>query len=204
MMKVLDEKFGVFGRIVRGDYLECYIPKIEDSLRVTLIIKCFVKSLPADWKSQEEDAKKRIRIFKAHGIRLALGIGELVRLDLKKGIIDGEAIYFSGRKLSEEKTHDKKRVAVRQTLFFESFEEDLNQEVTTLLALVDELINRATAKQCQVLLHKLMGKDEQTISDELKRGQPTINQHSKQAGWHAIEQAVIYFENVISKKLESK
>ncbi len=198
LFAALKQRFGIFSRLARGDFLEFYVPQPQDSLRAMLVIKCFLKALPIDL---DLTAQKRAKFFKTYGIRLALGIGELLRLDLDNGIIDGEAIYFSGRRLSEEKTHGSERVTVKSTLFFRSGDEELNAEMEPLLALLDELLNRATGKQCEVVRHRLMGKDEQTISAELKREQHTINRHSTQAGWHAIEKAVARFESIAPHRL---
>ncbi len=188
--------FAVHGQIVRGDFLELYVPKPEQSFRVMLLAKTFVRAQELEIEPNED---KRVKLYRSHGIRLALGMGSLERLDLEKGILDGEAVYLSGRLLNEEKTHDKKRVTVKRTLFFRSADADLQAEIEPLLALVDELLGRATGKQCEVLYHRLLSKEEKRISEELKRGQSTINQHTTQAGWQAIEQAVERFETRVSK-----
>ena len=42
---ILEQKFSVFGRIVKGDYLEMVMENPEDALTVTLAIKSFIKLL---------------------------------------------------------------------------------------------------------------------------------------------------------------
>ena len=43
-------------------------------------------------------------------------------------VIDGEAIYYSGRKISEERpTYNKERIVIKNTLFFNSGDEKLKE-----------------------------------------------------------------------------
>jgi len=198
----LGEKYQVYSRLTEGnDYIDCYVPNTSDALRVLLIIKCFVKSIPINLKDKEYKKDKRIKFFVTHGIRLAMGIGELSRLDQEQGIIDGEAIYFSGRLISESRTYNKEKVIIKNTLFLKTTNKDFDDEIAPLLSLLDVLISQNTAKQCKVLYLKLIGKTESEIKGLLKKGQSTINEHSTGAGWNAIEKAVERFEEVVKKKL---
>ncbi len=89
----LKREFNVYGRIIKGDYLECVVPNPSEGLQVGLAIKSFVKAIPIETKGYvNEDS--RVKQFKTHGIRLAIGYGELSRYKPEEGIIDGEAIYF--------------------------------------------------------------------------------------------------------------
>jgi hypothetical protein len=196
LLKILKDKFSVYGRILKGDYIECYIPNPADSLRVALLIKSFIKSFSPETEGMKDP---RITAFKTYGIRLAIGIGEINRFDPQKGIIDGEAIYFSGRIISDSRTtSDKERIVIKNTLFLKSKDEDLNEEFEPLLSLIDVLISEATAKQSQVLYLKLLGHSEESIAKQLKLFQSTINQRSTGLGWIAIEKAVLYFEKKMS------
>lgn len=198
---LLDElglKYNVYGRIIKGDYIECVIPNPENALRVALVIKTFLKSLSDDLINEIKD--KRFKFFKIHAIRLAIGYGELSRFDPEKGVIDGEAIYLSGRKINEEGTFAKERIVIKSTLFFVSENEKLNKETDPLISLVDALLSKATAKQCEVIYLKLMGNNEQSIAAKLNIAQPVVNQHSTSAGWNAIEKAVNYFGEILKNK----
>lgn len=197
LTKDLGEKYHVYSRFTEGnDYIDCYVPDIGDALRVMLAIKCFVKSLPINKNDSSYKRDNRIKFFITHGIRLAMGIGELSRFEQDKGIIDGEAIYFSGRLISENRTYDKGKVIIKNTLYIKSINKDCDDEIEPLLALLDVIISRNTAKQCNVLYHKLMGYDESEIAELLNKKQPTINEHSTGAGWNSIEKAVLRFEKV--------
>lgn len=193
----LKRKFNVYGRVIKGDYLECVVPIASEGLQVALAIKSFIKAIPIDSNNYKK-TDNRIRQFKIHGIRLAIGYGELTRFLPEEGIIDGEAIYFSGREISGETTYDKERIVIKNTLFFASKNEVLNKNFKPLLALLDVLISKATARQCEVLYLKLMDNQEEEIAKRLGIGQSAVNQHSTSVGWNAIEEAVKYFKMVIS------
>jgi hypothetical protein len=199
LKKLLDElgkKYDMFGQMIKGDYVECVMNAPEHALRIALIIKAFIKSLSADDPLQNI-GDMRYKFFKIHGIRLAIGYGEVTRFEPDKGIIDGEAIFLSGRRINEEITYNKERIVIKNTLFFVSRTEGLNAEFEPLLALIDVLLSKATAKQCEVLYRKLMNYNEEAIARIMQIAQPVVNQHSTSAGWNAIEKAVIRFGDVL-------
>lgn len=198
LLSDLKQEFNVYGRVIKGDYLECVVPNPAQGLQVALAIKSFIKAIPLEIKQYTKD-DNRIKQFKTHGIRLAIGYGELSRYNPEEGIIDGEAIYFSGREISGETTYNKERIVIKNTLFFASKSEDLNKNFQPLLALLDVLLSKATSRQCEVLYLKLMNKQEEVIAKKLGIGQSAVNQHSTSVGWNAIEEAVNYFKMIISK-----
>lgn len=191
----LNNKFKGFGRVIKGDYLEYYLPDRKDSLRAALAIKCFLKSLSL---SNNYTNNKKVKLFVSHAIRLAIGIGKISRFEPEKGIIDGEAIYFSGRIINENTSHGKGRSIIRETLFIKTFNDRLTTRLEPVFALLDHLLGKTTAKQSEVLYFKLMGFNEEAIAQKMKILQPTVNQHSTSAGWNAIEKAVLNFENSIN------
>ncbi len=197
LLENLEEEFNVYGRIIKGDYLECVIPNASEGLRVALAIKSFVKAIPVKLKTYKSE-DNRIKQFKTHGIRLAIGYGELTRFEPKEGVIDGEAIYLSGREISGETTYNKERIVIKNTLFFASKNETLNKNFQPLLALLDVLLSKATSRQCEVLYLKLMNNQEDKIAKRLGIGQSAVNQHSTSVGWNAIDEAVNYFKMIIS------
>lgn len=193
----LKVEFNVFGRIIKGDYLECVVPDPKEGLQVALAIKSFVKAIPVEIKNYKKE-KNRAKQFKIHGIRLAIGYGELSRYNPEEGIVDGDAIYFSGREISGASTYNKERIVIKNTLFFASKNETLNNSFLPILALLDVLISKATSRQCEVLYLKLLNNQEDQIAKKLGIGQSAVNQHSTSVGWNAIEEAVNYFKDVIS------
>ena len=193
----LKNSFDVYGRIIKGDYLECVIPEPQYALRVALTIKSFVKSIPIK-DTLHYKMNSRVKLFKTHGIRLAIGYGELSRFKPEEGIIDGEAIYLSGRTISESATHKNERIVIKNTLHFVSNYNRLNREFEPLLALLDVIIGKATSKQSRVLYLKLMNNNEKTIAKRLGIAQSVVNQHSTSLGWNAIDKSVKHFSEVIN------
>ena len=183
-------KFNTYSRLVKGDYWECVVPQVEHALTVALLAKSWVKAFTV----RPQKNQKRLKSFETYGIRLAVGLGTLDRFEPERGIVDGEAIYRSGRKINDESTHSKKRVVIKNTLFFESGNPDLDQQMEPLISLLDHTINKATEKQSLILYHKLLGKSEKAIAEELDISQSSVNQHSTSLGWNAIEKAVTYFQ----------
>ena len=185
MLRKLRLNFGVkkfFGRLIKGDYLECVLEEPRLALRAALLIRTFVKAL--EIKSSNSD-------FNNYGVRVAIGIGEITTLDRKKGFIDGDAIVFSGRAIQESNGH------VKSCLIFRSADDDLNSGILPLFSLLDVVLARNTKTQSGILWHRLLGKTEKEISAITRKSQSTINQHTRAAGWAALESAVVYFEGKI-------
>ena len=197
LIKELNKEFNVYGRLIKGDYLECVVPNAKEGLQVALAVKSFVKALPIELKTYET-LDSRVKQFKIHGIRLAIGYGKLSRYNPEEGVVDGDAIYFSGREISGETTYNKERIVIKNTLFFASKDESLNKNFQPLLALLDVLLSKATSRQCEVLYLKLMNNQEDQIAKLLGIGQSAVNQHSTSVGWNAIEEAVNYYKMIIA------
>lgn len=198
MLQDLHAKFDTYGRIIKGDYLECVVPNAAQGLQVALAIKSFLKAIPVEIDQYKAD-KNRVKQFKIHGIRLAIGYGGLTRYNPAEGVIDGDAIYYSGREISGTATHNKERIVIKNTLFFASKNEDYNNNFQPLLSLLDVLFSKATARQCEVVYLKLLEFQEDEIAAKLGIGQSAVNQHSTSVGWNAIEEAVKYFHQTIAK-----
>ena len=198
LLKKLADEFDVYGRIIKGDYIECVVPNAGDGLRVALAIKSFVKAIPVKLGAYKKD-KNRVRLFKTHGLRLAIGYGPLSRYNPKEGIIDGEAIYLSGREISGISTHNKERVVIKNTLFFVSENTTLNNRFKPIFELLDTLLSKATARQSEVLYLKLLNQQEDEIAKTMGIGQSVVNRHSTSVGWNAIETAVLDFSKTLSK-----
>lgn len=194
LITILAEHFSIYARIIKGDYIEIVVENPEDALTITLLLKSYIKSSEDD----KENKSIRYQKFKNFGIRIAMGFGPLARYDKEKGIIDGEAIYFSGRKINEESTtYNKKRIVIKNTLFFVSAEENRNATMNTILSLLDVLMSHATAKQNQIVFWRLLGKSEKEIANLLHIKQPTVNKQLNSVGWNAIDKSVQYFKTSI-------
>lgn len=180
-----------FGRLIKGDYIECVLEKPNQALRVALMMKAYVKSLPI---SNNQNTDKRFKDFKTYGVRTAVGIGKLSIWDKESGIIDGEAIYFSGRAINEITSYEK---IIKNTLNFRSNNDQWNKEFQTICELLDVIFSKLTSAQSEIIYYKLLQKTEEEIKVILKKTQSTINQHSRTAGWSAINSTVKHFEEII-------
>ncbi|GAE86222.1 hypothetical protein JCM10512_4717 [Bacteroides reticulotermitis JCM 10512] len=175
-------------RLVSGGLIECLVSAPCDALRIALLIKNGIKSFSIYPSSEFLASAKYRKQFQAYGARVGISIGR-VNIDLiDKDIVDEEAISRSGKLIAEQK-----KMKAKSTLSFDSPSKDLTDQITVILSLLDEFLNRATTKQSHILLYKLLGYNEVDIARELGIKQSTVNQQSKAAGWNVIEQAVRYY-----------
>jgi DNA-binding NarL/FixJ family response regulator len=119
----------------------------------------------------------------------------LDKLDSKNGIIDGEAIYLSGRAIKNYSTSDKQKIVIKNTMFFCSLDSKIQQQFDVIFSLLDTILSKCTSKQSEVVYYKLLDLSEKDIAAKLSKYQSTISQHSTAAGWLSIEKAVTHFEN---------
>ena len=173
---------GFWGRIIKGDSIECVILEPKYALRIALLIKSFLKSLDIDGNEEK-------RFFQLYALRTAIGIGTMRLIDREHDIMDGEAIYLSGRKLEEMGSLIKGTLQIAST----SNEKDALHAIGVL---ADAIVNNATQRQSQVIFYKLLGNNEHEIADILNIKQSGVNQRSTSAQWYAIDTAVNYFEQV--------
>lgn len=186
------EKQSFYGRLVQGDFIECALRSPKHSLRIALLLKTFVKKYDF---ARGKETGNRIKYFEEYGIRLALAIAPLENFDPDRGIIDGEAIYMSGRAIKNSSTSDKRKIVIKNTMFFCSSDKKMQDKFDAIFSLLDILLSKCSAKQSEILFYKLLEYSEKEISEILNKYQSTISQHSTAAGWLAIEKAVNYFEN---------
>ncbi|WP_432411090.1 helix-turn-helix transcriptional regulator [Rasiella sp. SM2506] len=197
LLKDLKKHFKSYGRLIKGDYIECVIPTAGEAMQACLAIKSYVKTIPISIETSKSE--NRAKLFKEYGVRLAIGYGALDRFEPENGVIDGEAIYLSGRTINSKSTHDKERIVIKNTLFFASKDEAMNKKWTAILELLDVLFTKATERQCEVVYLKLLGHNEDAIAKKLGIDQSVVNRHSTNVGWNAIETAVTYFNESLTE-----
>ena len=184
LFTTLESKFaGFWGRQIKGDYIECLVPDINSVFRIALILKTFIKSF-------EIQSGKDKKNFQTYGIRIAIGIGDMRIVNRTEGIMDGEAIYISGRAL------DKMGSVNKGTMTIGLHDNLLQSALNVIVILTDALINHATRRQCEVLFYKLLMESECDIAEKLNINQSAVNQHSSAAKWYSIEESLKYFENL--------
>ena len=178
-----DDFPGFWARIVRGDSIECVVPNYKDALRITILLKLFIKMQVSDFESSE--------LLRRYGIRFSIAVASIKFADKEKDIIDGPAIYLSGRNL-DEISRKGGRMSV--------FEMDracipLNNMLDSYVAMVSNLVDSYSSKQAEVVFYKLLGFKEVDISERLGIYQSSVNTRSTNAQWGLVNTAIKDFEN---------
>lgn len=174
-------RHGFWGRLVKGDYIECLFEIPNDVMRAALAFKCYMKYHLDILGASTASAK--------YGIRASIGIGTMRIVSQERGIMDGEAIYCSGRNLSKMPSRQFAIVDCR------TVEKDMSDILSINYILLDEWINELSPKQAIVVYHKLLGMPEVGIARLYNLSQPAVNLRSKSAKWDLIEESVLRWEN---------
>jgi len=177
-----------WGRLFKGDSVEIFMHDPNEALRVALLLKTLVKKT-FSW-GKETDGQREL--FRKYGIRLAIGIGEMRTADQKQDILDGEAIYYSGRLLETQLNSNKGK----RTMLFGCNNVALLEQIDVIVGLLDVVLKKATSVQCAIIHYKLLEIPEEEIAKLLDVTQPAVNKAGKSMGWNAIESAVNYFEKL--------
>ena len=185
------EYHGVWGRIVRGDGIEFVMPYIKDVMRVAIMLKCHVKALNVNFGSFS--IAGRMRRIPHFGVRVVIGIGDLQVNDKENGLIAGDAIYNSGRMLAKISSKS------RGTLLVVGWDTARQAAMQALLSLIDVIVMHATAKQCDIIVKRLLGMSELAIAERIGITQSAVNTHLRRAGWHAIAGAIEFFESMLCR-----
>ena len=180
---------GFWARIVRGDSLECVVPDARDALRIAILLKLFVKMRVADYNCSE--------MLQRHGIRFSIAVGDLEYANKNEDIIDGPAIYRSGRNLDEIS-----RKGVRMSIFeLDREPRSLSNLMDSYVALICDLVDSHSAKQAEVVYYKLLGFKEVEISGRLGIYQSSVNVRATNAQWGLLNRAIKDFENFDLEKV---
>ena len=184
---ILERRYqGFWGRIVKGDSIECIMSRPEDAFEVALILKTWVKSF--ELSNIQEDKR-----FNRYGLRIAIGIGEMKTLDRGLDMMDGDAIYRSGRAM------DKLVGRAKYSFVISMADNEHEQALQVILTLVNQLLNNATARKCETLCERILSSDTSKTAEKMGISVSGVNQTLKDLGWSAIEQAIIYYRKVTSR-----
>ena len=177
---------GCWGRVVRGDGLECALSDAHLLLRIVLLLKCQIKAIGVSFDEMNiHGGDKRFFRF---GARIAVAIGKLRTNDKLQGIMDGDAIYNSGRALEKMGAYD---------LFsIKSAYKATEPIVRALFLLINHIMMRISARQSQVLFMKLKGMTDIEIAQHMGITRIGVYLHLKTIGWSAISAALQCYENM--------
>lgn len=183
-LAILEDRYlGFWGRIVRGDTIECVLRSPEDALEAALVLKSWVKSFVP-----ENDAKDS---FSKYGLRVAIGLGEMNTVSRERDMMDGDAIYRSGRALDNLVGRSKYSFTI-------SMADEKQEEILKIMfSLINDLINNATARRCRTLYEKILYKDTSVIAKNMDISLSGVNQNLSALCWNSIEQVMEYYKKTI-------
>lgn len=195
--KQWDEDFGTRSELFRGDSFQCLIKEAYSALRQAIIIKTYIRSFnPSDkieMNNKTRLTRPKIYLFPhwLFDVKIAIGIGTVDYETKYNATSDGEAFQISGMLLDEIK-NNRQSFAIRT-------KDKYNDELETEMVLLDTILGKTTALQCEVIYFKLLGYTESEISEMISVNQSAVNQRSNAAGWNAIDKAVKRFERIYGK-----
>ena len=173
---------GFWARIVRGDSIECVVPNYNDALRIAILIKLYVKMGVSEFECSE--------MLQRYGIRFSIGVADIKYADKKEDIINGPAIYLSGRNLDEI----SRRENVMTAFEIGQVPKPLNNLLDSYVAMVSGIVDLYSAKQAEVVFLKLLGFKEIEISERVGISQSSVNTRAANAQWGLLNTAIKDFE----------
>lgn len=173
---------GFWARIVRGDSIECVVPNYNDALRIAILIKLYVKMRVSEFECSE--------MLQRYGIRFSIGVADIKYADKKEDIINGPAIYLSGRNLDEI----SRRENVMTAFEIGQAPKPLSNLLDSYVAMVSGIVDSYSAKQAEVVFLKLLGFKEIEISERVGISQSSVNTRAANAQWGLVNTAIKDFE----------
>ena len=173
---------GFWARIVRGDSIECVVPDYNDALRIAILIKLYVKMGVSEFECSE--------MLQRYGIRFSIGVADIKYADKKEDIINGPAIYLSGRNLDEI----SRRENVMTAFEIGQAPKPLSNLLDSYVAMVSGIVDSYSAKQAEVVFLKLLGFKEMEISERVGISQSSVNTRAATAQWGLLNTAIKDFE----------
>ena len=179
---------GFWARIGRGDSIECVVPNYNDALRIAILIKLYVKMSVSEFECSE--------MLQRYGIRFSIGVADIKYADKEEDIINGPAIYISGRNLDEISRKENIMTAFE----IEQAPKPLSNILDSYVAMVSNLVDSYSKKQAEVIFYKLLGFKEMEISERVGIYQSSVNTRATNAQWGLLNTAIKDFEAL---KIES-
>ena len=180
---------GFWARIVRGDSIECVVPDNNDSLRIAILIKLYVKMRVSEFNCSE--------MLQKYGIRFSIGVADINYADKKEDIINGPAIYMSGRNLDEI----SRKESIMTAFEIEDAPKPLSHLLDSYVAMVSAIVDSYSVKQAEVIFLKLLGFKEKEISDRVGITQSSVNTRATNAQWGLLNTAIKDFEDLDFKRI---
>ena len=184
-LRQLEEDYpGFWGRIIRGDSIECFVSDEKYALRIAVLIKLYVKMRVSEFDCSD--------MLKRFGLRFSIGVSDRVYESKVEDIINGPAIYISGRNLDVISRNSNSMTAFE----IEMKSKHLNNLLNSYVAMVSSIVDSYSAKQSVVVFYKLLGFRESEISERLGIYQSSVNTRATNAQWGLLNSAIKDFENL--------
>jgi hypothetical protein len=168
-------KWGVF----RGDGFQVELPQPADALRLAILIRAGLRSMPA-FSKLKLDA------------RMAIGIGEKGYTGKSVNESDGQAYLWSGSKLDSLKRENYR-------LVIETPWPAIDQPVNVALKLASAIIDDWTFAEAEVAWLKLSeGRTQEQMAKKLKISQPAVHKRYVSSHYNELSELISYFESTVS------
>lgn len=158
--------------VFRGDSFQGVLERVEDALYIAILSRALLKSNGAAWD-----------------LRMAVGVGGILRLSDRAGTSDGEAFRLSGQ-LADTMKKGKARIAVALPVS--------SEPIDGVLLLLEAVIEKWTAPQAKVIVQLMNGRTMTETADLLKMSQSAVSQHALAAKWWAVGPAIQTFGSLIN------
>ena len=146
------------------------------------MIKLYVKMKVSGFDCSE--------MLQRYGIRFSIGVADIKFADKKEDIINGPAIYLSGRNLDEI----SRRENVTTAFEIGQAPKPLSNLLDSYVAMVSGIVDSYSAKQAEVVFLKLLGFKEIEISERVGISQSSVNTRAANAQWGLLNTAIKDFE----------
>jgi ABC-type iron transport system FetAB permease component len=162
----------------RGDSFQVYIKETENALFLSLLTRLAAIKLNKEQKLEIID------------VRISIGIGE-VKLPIKLlATAKGQAFLLSGRAFDEiAKTNQRLAIAISNPL--------ANEGLNVLTDYVNQIFEKISGKQAEVLFELLHGATQHDVSKKIKKTKSTVHQLTTAGQWPQIEKLLQQYQNII-------
>lgn len=181
--------------VYRGDSFQGALNKPEKSLKVILLLRSYLRMITSKYgvKTKKSILVHRTSFNTITDLRIAVGIGKIVKLESRLLESDGEAFHRSGRLIDSMKKSG-------QNIAIETPWDKRNEELDVFCGLLDSIIARWSPLQAEVIYYSLKGLNQTQIAETLKTSISAVNQRLKTANWIPVEKFLVLFETMVATK----
>ncbi|WP_423127449.1 hypothetical protein [Gaoshiqia sp. Z1-71] len=168
----------------RGDSFQVMIEDVNSAFLKAIYLKSYFK--------KKEIGLKIGNSQKALDARISLAVGQATAIPEKIGKSFEEPFVLSGRALDKMK-------AKKQTLIITTNNEEYNNELELACLFLDDILERWTIAQAEVIYYLVQGYKQTEIAQKLNLTQPSVSNRIQLARWSLIEKMNERFIAIIDK-----